>query len=481
MKKSLLALSFAALLFSCTEVNYIPDPRKEMKPETGRLSIYTSPFKIYDMLYRTDPVTENTFIEIWRNQTISGQRSYIGYYQCFDKDGIPRWGDWVSGNGLPSEQSTNKTVFDITSDGGIIDCFNVMVDVESGDQMPYIQKIAANGKRRWGNDGYPFYHFAPGPSGETPPCESFVAADHKGGAWVAAGNSEDSVVVARVDASGRFRKMLKFDSKGTLGKRRYISRPQMIVGDNDELFLLLQYADYEGMYIGYYDLLKISPDGTVLSEETLMSERMFSRSIYAQLYPDGRGGAYAIFKASDGWSLHLYMEHFNAQGKVDIAEIDLNPKGPAGSVLSACAAVDPESGKCVVVFMDDSSVRTYLYAQVVDLDGNVLLGKDSDPLLLFKTDDYEYLSHTCGFKLIYNQGNMHLYYVLEKDNEHRMLETRTISVEGTLSDTRDVVEMGSSRLGDGYEDCVDAVIDGRLRFWWLGSGTKNYYSFSDKL
>lgn len=472
-------------LISCTKTTLIPDPQTESEPipVESRFKVYTNSFKMYDMLYKTDAYTGNTFVETGRQEVISGQKSYTGYYQCFAADGTQKWNEWIPITKLPSEQFCNKTVFDITSEGAVIDCFNVK-DLETGAQIPYIQKMTPEGEFPWGRDGKPFYTFVQDLEYDVDPCEGFVAADHYGGAWVAAGNAMDSIVVARVDKDGNIGTIIGFDSEGTLGRRTYVSHPQMMVRDNDELYLLLQYSDMVGsLDIGYYDIVRISSQGKILSRETLMPERFFSRGIYAHICPDRRGGAYVIFKASDDFVLHLFMEHFNSFGKIDFPEIDLNPKGPAGSTLSVCAAVEPQSGKCVTVFMDDSSMRTYLYAQVVDINGNLLLGEAGDPKLLFKTDDGTFLRNTSGFKLFHYQGDnrMHLYYVLEQSHRDPVLKTCTISVDGRISDERDVVEMDTPMLSDGYEDSVDAVSGRTARFWWISTNTKNIYSFSDEL
>ncbi|MBQ0025389.1 MAG: hypothetical protein KBT00_06690, partial [Bacteroidales bacterium] len=335
MKKILIAIFFTVVLVSCTKTVTVPGTGdvNEPEPVVSRLDEYATPFRVYDMLYKTDARTKTTFIESWDSEKVSGQESYIGCYQCFDADGNAKWIDWIHVSWLPSEQYINTTVFDITSDGHIIDCFNVK-DVETGAQLPYIQKITSDGHHSWGQhgNGILFYTFKQDLEHQwenpVPPCEGYVAADHNGGAWVAAGNSADSIVVARVDGNGNISRMLKFDSNGTLGKKTYVSRPQMMVGSDDGLFLLMQYADIEGtMYNGYYDVLKISNDGRLLQRRTLMPEKSFTNGILGQISPDGKGGAFVLFKASDGFTLHLYMEHFDKDGNVDFNEIDLNPKG----------------------------------------------------------------------------------------------------------------------------------------------------------
>lgn len=487
MKKIFLAISFAAVLVSCTRTVIVPGSGEEKEPEpvVSRLDEYSFPFRVYDMLRKTDVRTKATVIEVWNSETISDQESYIGYYQCFDADGKAKWAECIPVTKLPSEQYASTTVFDITSDGSVIDCYNVK-DVRTGAQLPYIQKITSDGQRAWGQDGNGilFYTFEQDLEYPVPPCEGYVAADHNGGAWVAAGNSADSIVVAKVDGRGTISRMIKFDSNGSLGKKTYVSRPQMIVGDNDELFLLLQYADIEGtMYKGYYDIVKISNEGELLQRQTLMPEKSFTRGLYGQITPDGKGGAFVMFKASDGFTLHLYMEHFDKDGKVDFSEIDLNPKGSAGSRLAALSVLDPVTGNCCVVYMDDSSVRSYLYAQFVSPDGKVLLGENGDPKLELETRTGDFLAHNCGFKLVSNlaDGSLHLYYAINKLHCVREIKTHTLSATGEMSDARDVVELYVDPLSDGYEDGTDAVIDGNFRLWWLKSNSKKVYSYSDKL
>lgn len=490
MKKIFPAIFFAAVLVSCTKTVTIPGSGSEKEPEpvVSRLEEYPTPFRVYDMLCKADVRSGAAFIESWDGETISGQESYTGRYQCFDADGNAKWADWVPVTRLPSEQYINTTVFDITSDGSIIDCFNVK-DVETGAQLPYVQKITPDGQRAWGRDGNGilFYTFEQDLEHQVespiPPCEGYVAADHNGGAWVAAGNSVDSMVVAKVDGIGNISRMIRFDSAGSLGKRDYVSRPQMIVGAGDELYLLLQYADVEGtMYKGYYDILKISKDGSVLQRRTLMQEKFFTNGLYGQMIPDGKGGAFVLFKASDGFTLHLYMEHFDKDGNVDFDEIDLNPGGSFGSRLSARSALDPETGNCLVVFMDDSSVRSYLFVQSVSRDGKVLLGEDGNPHQVMETRTGDFLVRNCGFNLLHNpaDGRMHLYFTIDKAHGVRELKSSTLSASGEMSDVRDVVEMYVDSLADGYEDGTDAIMDGAFRFWWLKSNSKKIYSFSDR-
>ena len=491
MKKIFFAISLTAALISCTKIETIPGSGTEKEPEpvVSRLDEYATSFRVYDMLCKTDVRTKTTVIESWDSEIISGQESYTGCYQCFDADGKAKWADWVHVTRLPSEQYINTTVFDITSDGGIMDCYNVK-DVKTGAQLPFIQKITSDGKRAWGQDGNGilFYTFKQDLEHQqevsVPPCEGCVAADHNGGAWVAAGNSVDSIVVARVDGRGIISRMIKFDSNGSLGKKTYVSRPQMIVGDDDELYLLLQYADIEGtMYKGYSDVVKISEDGKLLKRQTLMPEKSFTRGLFGQISPDGKGGAFVLYKASDGFSLHLYMEHFDKDGNVDFNEIDLNPKGSVGSRLSVQSALDPVSGNCCVFYMDDSSVCTYLFVQSVSPDGKVLLGKNGEPLLVMETKTGDFLLHNCGFKLLHSQtdNRLHLYYAIKKTHSVPEIKTLTFSSTGEMSDLRDVVELYIDSLANGYEDGTDAVIDGNFRFWWLKSNSKKIYSYSDKL
>lgn len=177
------------------------------------------------------------------------------------------------------------------------------------------------------------------------------------------------------------------------------------------------------------------------------------------------------------------MEHFDKDGNVDFNEIDLNPKGSVGSRLSVQSALDPVSGNCCVLYMDDSSVCTYLFVQSVSPDGKVLLGKDGEPLLAMETKTGDFLLHNCGFKLLHSQtdNRLHLYYAIKKTHSVPEIKTLTFSSTGEMSDLRDVVELYIDSLANGYEDGTDAIIDGNFRFWWLKSNSKKIYSYSDKL
>ena len=491
MKKIFFAISFTAVLISCTRTVTVPGigDGQEPEPVVSRLDEYATPFKVYDMLCKTDARAKITVIESWNGEMISGQESYIGRYQCFDADGNAKWADWVHVTRLPAEQYINTTVFDITSDGHIIDCYNVK-DIETGAQLPYVQKITSDGHRAWGQDGNGilFYTFKQDLEHQlenpVPPCEGHVAADHNGGAWVAAGNSADSIVVARVDAGGNISGMLKFNSIGSLGKKNYVSRPQMMVGADDGLFLLMQYADIEGtMYNGYYDVLKISNDGRLLNRQTLMPEKSFTNGILGQISPDGKGGAFVLFKASDGFVLHLYMEHFDKDGNVDFNEIDLNPTGAAGNRLAARSVTDPETGNCCIVFMDDSSLCTRLFVQFVSPEGKTLSGENGEPLLAMETRRGDFLVHNCGFKLFHNptDGGLHLYYAIDKAHSVREIKTLTLSATGEMSEARNVVDLYTDFLTDGYDESTCAVIEGKFRLWWMKSNSKKLYSYSDSL
>lgn len=490
MKKIFFAIPFVAVLVSCTRTVIVPGGNgNEPEPVVSRLDVYDAPFRVYNMLCKTDANSKMTVVESWDGEIVSGQESYTGCYQCFDADGNAKWADWVHVTRLPSEQYINTTVFDITSDGNIIDCYNVK-NIETGAQLPYVQKITSDGHRAWGKDGNGilFYTFKQDlehqDENPIPPCEGYVAADHNGGAWIAAGNGADSMVVARVDASGNIYHMLKFDSNGSLGEKEYVYRPQMMVGPDNELFLLMLYADIEGtMYNGYCDIIKISNDGRLLQRSTLMPEKIFTHSLSAQISPDGKGGAFVLFKASDGSSLHLYMEHFDKDGNVDSSEIDLNPKGSIGNRLDALSVTDPVTGNCCVVFMDDSSLSSRLFVQFVSPSGKVLLGKDGDPFLAMETRTGDFLVHNSGFKLFHNpaDGRLHLYYAIDKAHCVREIKTHTISATGELSKERNVVDLFVDQLTDGYEDGTSAVIDGHFRLLWMKSNSKKIYSYCDQL
>ena len=149
MKKIFFAISLTAVLVSCTKMEIIPGSGTEKEPEpvVSRLDEYATSFRVYDMLCKTDVRSKTTVIESWDSEIISGQESYTGCYQCFDADGKAKWADWVHVTRLPSEQYINTTVFDITSDGGIMDCYNVK-DVKTGAQLPYVQKITSDRQHR---------------------------------------------------------------------------------------------------------------------------------------------------------------------------------------------------------------------------------------------------------------------------------------------------------------------------------------------
>ena len=461
-------------------------PKSGPQPWTSPLEEYINEFKLYDMLYKVDPSSGITYIETWKAQNISGQESYIPFIQCILPDGSKKFNSWVAMTTLPAEQYINKTVFDITASGDIIDIFNVK-DVTTGAQIPYIQKFTTGGRFPWGRDGKEFYRFKQDLSEPVSPCEGYVASDGNGGAWIAAGNGLDSIVVSRVNSDGeRISEWVKFSTAdGTLGEKTYVSNPQMLVGSDGSLFLLLQYASFEyaAVYSGYYDLVKISPDGrTILRRSTLMNEKNFTQGIHAQICEDGRGGAYVLFNASVEGRLHAFLEHFDKDGKVDFPEADLTPSGSGGS-LKARLAVDPASGKCVTVMTQSDSDRAYMMGQVVDLSGSKLVGEDGFPLLLLTTDDGDDIAGSYGFRLIHNpaSGKINLYYVLNRLHKDPVLKACTISTGAELSEMRDVVEIDASQSSDGDAESRDAIFNGKFRHYWMRMSQTRIYGITDTL
>ncbi len=479
MKKTLLILTVLAAISSCAKTDVSP------QPWTSPLEEYINEFKLYDMLYKVDPVSGITYIETWRAQTISEQESYIPYIQCILPDGSRKWSSWVPMTTLPAEQYINKTVFDITSSGDMIDIFNTK-DIATGAQIPHIQKYTSDGQFPWGRNGKEFYRFKQDLSEPVPPCEGYVASDGNGGAWIAAGNGLDSVVVSRVNSDGeRISQWVKFSSaSGTLGEKTYVSNPQMLVAGDGSLFLLLQYASFEyaAVYSGYYDLVRISPSGEILGCSTIMNEKNFTQGIHAQICEDGRGGAYVMFNASVEGRLHAFLEHFGSDGNIDFPEVDLTPSGSGGS-LKGRLAVDPASGKCVTVMTQSDSNRAYMMGQVVDLSGSKLVGESGFPLLLLTTDEGDDISGSYGFRLIYNPGTgkIHLYYVLDRYHKDPVLKACTISTGAELSGMRDVVEIDASRSSDGDADSRDAIFSGKFRHYWMRTSQTRIYGITDTL
>lgn len=133
--------------------------------------------------------------------------------------------------------------------------------------------------------------------------------------------------------------------------------------------------------------------------------------------------------------------------------------------------------------MDDSSLCSRLFVRFVSPDGKVLLGENGDPLLAMETGTGDFLVHNCGFKLFHSQtdGRLHLYYAIDKTHSVREIKTQTLSSAGEMSEVRDVVELYTNPLADGFEESTDAVLDGHFRLWWLKSNSKQIYSYSDRL
>ncbi|MBQ0024763.1 MAG: hypothetical protein KBT00_03430, partial [Bacteroidales bacterium] len=168
---------------------------------------YSCEFPINELLYKTDPVTKNIYVESWATVNDS---YYAPFMQCISPEGKLKWDNWKIMTSYGGRPFINLNIFDVTSDGHVINIFSARKE-GSKEMVPYITKISPDGKEEWGKNGIMFYELNPYATGtEFSPTEGMVAADNKGGAWIAACNSLDELVVRRVSSNGEMSEPIIF-------------------------------------------------------------------------------------------------------------------------------------------------------------------------------------------------------------------------------------------------------------------------------
>ena len=471
MKRIHIYLFSILLLWACDDV-LAPVPT----PLFSEIEDYPSGFPINELLYKTDPVTKNTYVESW---AMVNDEYYAPYMQCISADGRLKWDRWQKMTSLGGRPFINLNIFDVTSDGHVINIFSARRE-DAKEMVPYITKISPDGKHEWGENGKLFYELNPYVTGpEFSPTEGMVAADNNGGAWVAACNSLDQLVVRRVSSSGEMSNPIVF----TNGDKRFIRRPQLLVNDKNELFIIVQLANQKGgggtqtILEGHVDVIKISEDGRVLSQNVLMSERKFYPGLRAEINHDGKGGAYVMLRTGVS-STHQYVYHFNSDGIPDTPEADIRPAGYRG-VIGSQTVVNPDTGQLIVLTVEKINNKCSLSANSVDLEGKVLWGDQG--LALLDCPDDAMLSTSIFKALVLKDKSVYLSFLYQPIGKYDVLCGMTLDPDGKVSDMEKVLEIDKAISAGGTSDCKYMLVDGSLRHIWYNKAGQYFRSYLQKV
>ena len=467
MKRIEIYLLSALMLCSCNDA-LIPVPT----PLPSKIQEYPCEFPINELLYKTDPVTKNIYVESW---AMVNDDYYVPYMQCISPEGQLKWSNWKIMTSFGGRPFINLNIFDVTSDGHVINIFSARKE-GSKEMVPYITKISPDGKEEWGENGKLFYNLNPYATGpEFSPTEGMVAADNKGGAWIAACNSLDQLVVRRVSSNGEMSEPIIF----TNGDKRFIRRPQLLVNDKNELFLLVQLADQKGgggtqvILEGHLDIIKISEDGRILSQNVLMSERKFYPGLRAEIKQDGKGGAYVMLRTGVS-STHQYVYHFNAEGIPDTPEADIRPDGYKG-LIGSQIVLSPDTEQLIVLTIEKINNRCSLSANSVDLEGNVLWGERGVTLLDCRDDAM--LSTSIFKALVLKDKSVYISFLYQPTGKYDLLCGMTLHPDGTKSEPETVLEIDRTISSGGTSDCDYMLIDGCLRHIWYNRADQCFKGF----
>lgn len=474
MKKHfMIAAAIAAICVSCTKDNIIvPEPT----PVPKNLTIVDNTFTIYDLIEKTDTKTGNTFLESWE-----GVNSYTPRLQCVGPDGKLKWDKWLPLTSLQAVSTINRTLFDITTAGNVIDIYNARSSAKTDGVhcVPYITMIRPDGTKAWGENGKLFYDFG-ALSNIKSPIEGIVAADNNGGAWIVAGSPRKQLAVARVNADGDFvvKPILLNPDKGTSGVKDNIYRPQLIVNDNNDLFMVVQYVNYVGegqdMIVGYTDVIKISADGQVLNQQLLIAEESFHMGTLARLYKDGKGGVYASWVSGlQHPTIKLY--HFDADGNVaGFNAVNLLPQGSSAGAMKLVAAVDPATGNFNSVLCDDGMKKSDIYFQSVDLTGKTTFSGPGIKLIDMPEGDH----FSSMMKFVRTEDNRYLLtYVYNMNNKGQYLYKAWVDVQKGSTVPECVVRVDYLVSGMGSYGDTDAVYNNHLRLFWHFGGHPGIYLY----
>lgn len=481
----------AVTFFSACEKEVIPEP----VPVPKNLTVFSDNFKVPDMLYKVDPVSGDIYLQTWKQETLPGQKegtsTYVPYLQRLDKGGKLKWNQWVPFTRKAGISYVNYTVFDTTTDGCVIDCFSAYGQNESS--QAFITKINPDGTYAWGNEGKLFYDF--GDKAVDSPCESFVAADNEGGAWIAAGNGKETLVIARVDKDGNFVvDPIVFSSrKGTARDKQLVRRPQMYVGADNSLFALLQYGNKSGeddedtMIEGYYDVVKIPADGNVdniIQNHLMDDDQKFNGGMRALLTEDGESGAYAIFE-NGVVQIHAYLYHFDSNANVNVKGVDIYPSGSFFSALNIYTALDSKTKDLVILLQDllpngynnDFSV---VNLQIANQNGQLKYELDGKNIL--ETNNKGALWGRMGYFVPAADGKFIYTFLWDVAKKSDILYQSRIDIDkGEMQDINEVVEIDEILSAGPSIDTRMQVTDGFLRHIWYLEDDDHIFGYDIKV
>lgn len=458
------------------------DPVEPKPVEDNKIYVVSDNFVMDAMLYKTDIKSKCTYIESW---TKVGEDSYVPFMQYVDANGKAKWSNWVQMTKREAISWVSTTVFDITTEGNVINIYSAKGD--SGDIMhPYITMIRPDGSFAWGENGKLFYDF--GDKANNTPCEGYVAADNNGGAWVAACCAGPMMAVARINSEGDMvTDPILFDpANGSSGAKSHIRNPQMFVNSSNELLMIVQYANSvgggstEAKLDGYVDVIKISADGTIQSQELLMSNRIYSLGFRPKIVEDGLGGAYVVCLIGESTILKAYAYHFDANGKTNgFGEVDIVPTGCTTGSLNVLATLDKSSHKLVCVWSDINGSGAYTALQTIDQTGHKDFEGDGKQLVmvpegsiisnmakLVTTDDSRILMTFVNSPL--TGSNINLYKAW-------------IDIEKGEAQVEKDIKIDVPILYDGDSDSKDVIIDGVLRHFWTAPSSNTIYGYDLKV
>lgn len=387
----------------------------------------------------------------------------------------------------------NQTVFDTTNDGCVINGFNALD--QNGKNHIFISKINPDGTYAWGNEGKLFYDFGDKAISDAP-CEAFVAADNEGGAWIAAGNGRETLVIARVNGDGDIVvKPIVFSTQDdNADGEKMIRRPQMFVGSDNSLFALLQYGIGIGgeggtpkMINGHYDIVKIPADGDVakISQNHLMDkDEIFNPGMRPMITEDGKGGAYVV--TINGMAeLHPYLYHFDSDANVSARGIDLFPSGSMSGVMAVYTAIDTKTSDLVVLIQDNQvddyqCLYSFVNLQVADCNGN--LKYDFDGENIFVTDNNDLIEYRMGYFVPTADGRFTFTFLLNVDKKSKFLYQSRINIDkGAMQDINEVVEIDEILSAGPSIDTRTQATDGFLRHIWYKMDGMYIYGYDVKV
>lgn len=456
----------------------------EPKPvEENKIYVVSDNFVMDAMLYKSDVKSKCTYIESW---TQTNDDCYVPFMQYVDANGKAKWSNWVQMTKREAISWVSTTVFDITTEGNVINIYSAKGD--SGDIMhPYITMIRPDGSFAWGENGKLFYDF--GENANVTPCEGYVAADNDGGAWVAACCAGPMMAVARINKEGNMvTTPILFDpANGSSGAKSNIRNPQMFVNSANELLMIVQYAESVGGGVtvpkinGYIDVIKISADGTIQSHELLMSDKTYSSGFRPKIVEDALGGAYVVCQVEENAIAKVYACHFDANGKTNgFGEVDILPAGSGTGFLRSYATLDRNSNKLVCVLCDAYGMEAYTLLQTIDKTGNRGFeenGKQltmapagsiiSDMTKLVTTDDSRILMTFVNTPFA-TDADINLYKAW-------------IDIEKGEAQVEKDIKIDVPILYDGDSDSKDVIIDGVLRHFWTAPSSNTIYGYDLKV